>query len=222
MMEEKPISHQESLDLINTMINKAKDSFHDTGLGAMLWGIVIAICCLVKWAELHFDFRLPFDIFLLTFIAIGAQIYITRREKKERKAKSYDDTFMDYTWLAFGVAIFLLIHIINLMAANWGPVSTEYAKLSGHPSTFKLREFIMPLFLMLYGLPTFITGTAFKFKPMLWGGICCWVCCIVTVYTGYKVDLLLTAFSALAAWFIPGLIMMKDYKLAKSQAQKNV
>ncbi|MBK7348122.1 MAG: hypothetical protein IPI98_14760 [Chitinophagaceae bacterium] len=76
------------------------------------------------------------------------------------------------------------------------------------------------LFLILYGLPTFVTGAACRFKPMLWGGIICWVCAIITAYTPVKIDLLLTAFSAIVAWFIPGLIMEKVYRLAKRSGVK--
>ncbi len=222
-MEDKNISYEESLKLINTMINKAKDSYHDTGVGAMLWGSVIAGCSLVRLSELQFNYKLPFDINLLTLVAIIPQIFITIKEKRARKAKSYDDTFIDYIWLAFGISIFLLIHVVNLTFAAWVPVSREYQTLAGHASAFKFSEFVMPLFLILYGLPTFITGAACKFKPMFWGGIFCWLCSIITVYTNYKMDLLLTAFSALMAWFIPGLIMEREYRMAKrNEEKKNV
>jgi hypothetical protein len=76
---------------------------------------------------------------------------------------------------------------------------------------------------MLYGLPTFITGAACRFRPMLWGGLLCWVCCIVTIFTSSRIDLLLTAASAIMAWFIPGLIMEKEYRIyKKEQASMNV
>jgi hypothetical protein len=216
-MEDKKISYEESLQLINTMISKAKDAYHDTGRGAMLWGTVIAVCALVRLSEIQFGYKLPFDINLLTLAAIVPQIFISIKEKKERKVKSYDDTFLDYIWLAFGICIFLLIHVVNLTFAAWEPVATEYRQLAGHASAFKFSEFVMPLFLILYGLPTFITGAACRFKPMFWGGIFCWVCSIIAVYSNYKVDLLLTAFSAIMAWFIPGLIMEKEYRLAKKK-----
>jgi hypothetical protein len=214
-MEDKKITYEESLQLINTMINKAKDAYHDTGVGAMLWGSVIALCSLVRLSEIQFGYKLPFDINLITLAAIIPQIFITIKEKKERKARSYDDRFIDYIWLAFGISIFLLIHVVNLTFAAWAPVSQEYKTLAGHPSAFKFSEFVMPLFLILYGLPTFITGAACKFRPMLWGGIFCWLCSVITVYTPYKTDLLLTAFSAIMAWFIPGLIMEREYRQAK-------
>jgi len=216
-MQDNNLSHEESLRLINTMISKAKDAYRDTGVGAMLWGAVIAICSLTRFAEIQFDFKLPFDINLLTLIALIPQIFITIREKKNRKAKSYDERFLDYIWLGFGISIFLLIHVVNLTFESWTPVSREYAALAGHPSSFKFSEFVMPLFLILYGMPTFITGAACKVKPMLLGGLFCWLCSIITVYTEYKLDLLLTALSALMAWFIPGLFLEREYRLAKKK-----
>ncbi|MGQ0737705.1 MAG: hypothetical protein ACT4OJ_01475 [Bacteroidota bacterium] len=221
--EEKKLTQKESLDLITTMIVKAKDSYHDTGIGAMMWGAVVAVCTLVRLAEIHFGFGLPFDIYLLTLAALIPQVFITIREKKERRVKSYDDIYMDYIWMGFGICLFLLIHVINLVYRDWEPVAKEYRELTGHPSSFKFHEFINPLFLILYGLPTFVTGAACKFKPMLWGGLLCWTCSIVAVYTPIKIDLLLTALSAIAAWFIPGLIMEKEYRhYKKQQVAENV
>lgn len=211
----KQLSEKESLDLIAMMISKAKDSYHDTGVGAMMWGGIVAFCSLVKLAEIQFGFRLPFDIYLLTLLAVIPQIFLTIREKKVRKVKSYDDAYMDYIWLAFGISIFLMIFITNAVFNVWEPVAAEYEKLKGSRPAFAFQEFITPFFLLLYGMPTFITGAACKFKPMLWGGLLCWACCIITIFTTIKIDLLLTAFSAVFAWLIPGIIMEKDYRKAK-------
>ena len=69
-------------------------------------------------------------------------------------------------------------------------------------------------FLMLYAIPTFVTGAARNFKPMLWGGITCWICCLVSVYTKSEWDMLLIAFAAIMAWLIPGIILWAKYKKA--------
>jgi uncharacterized protein with PQ loop repeat len=223
--QEKSLSEKESLALIAIMINKAKDSYHDTGIGAMMWGSIIAICSIVKLAEIHFEFRLPFDIYLLTIVAVIPQIFITIKEKRERKVKSYDDSYMDYIWLSFGISIFLLILIINNVFANLNPVMGEYKELvKGRADwiDFKFSEFVSPLFLLLYGFPTFVTGAACKFKPMLWGGIFCWVCCVVAIYSSIKIDLVLTALSAIMAWLIPGILMEKEYRRYKKEQAANV
>lgn len=218
----KSLSEKESLALIAQMINKAKASYHDTGVSALMWGAVIAICSLVKLSEIHFGYRLPFDIYLLTLVAVIPQVILTIREKKERKVKSYDEAFMDYLWLGFGISILLLIHVLNLLASNLEPVLADRYAAGAPTGSFRLFEYVAPLFLILYGMPTFITGAACKFKPMLWGGLVCWACSIITVYTTIKIDLLLTAFSSIVAWFIPGIIMERDYRIYKRGQAKDV
>jgi uncharacterized protein with PQ loop repeat len=216
-MEDKNLSGKESLELITQMINKAKNSYHSTGIGAMMWGAVIAVCSLVRLSEIHFGYKLPFDIYLLTLVAIIPQIIISIREKKERKVKTYDDIYMDYVWLGFGISIFLLIHISNNIFSEWGSWSDEYKIATGKTASFRFYEFVNPLFLMLYGMPTFVTGAACKFRPMLFGGLFCWVCCIVAVYTPIKIDLLLVALSAIFAWLIPGILMEREYRIYKKE-----
>lgn len=215
MQPEKQLTEKESLDLIAMMISKARDSNHDTGWSAMMWGAIIAVCSLVKLSEIHFGYQLPFDIYWLTLLAVVPQIIMSIREKKQRKVKTYDDIYMDYLWLAFGISIFLLIFITNAVFAVWEPVFDEYTKLTGHNPAFKFREFNASFFLLLYGIPTFVTGAACKFKPMLVGGIICWVCAILAVFTTIKIDLLLTAFAAVFAWLVPGIILEREYRKAK-------
>jgi uncharacterized protein with PQ loop repeat len=223
---EKQLTEKESLHLITMMINKAKDSYYDTGIGAIMWGAVIAVCSIEKFSEIQFNYRLPFDIYLLTLVAVIPQIFITIKEKRERKVKSYDDAYLDYIWLGFGISVFLMIFIVNNISADLNPMVKDYKALTkGRVDwiDFRFSEFISPLFLLLYGLPTFITGAACKFKPMLWGGIFCWVCCIVTIYTSLKTDLLLTGVSAVVAWLIPGILMEREYRnYKKQQAIANV
>ena len=219
-MEEKKLTEKESLELITQMINKARNAYYNTGFSAIMWGAVVAFCALEKFAEIHFEYRLPFDIYLLTLLAIIPQVFISIKEKKERGVKSYDDPYMDYIWMGFGICIFLMIFVVNVIFNQWNPVADEYTTLAGHRPGFTFYEFISPLFLILYGLPTFITGAACNFKPMLWGGLLCWVCCIITLFTTVKIDLLLTALSAIGAWLIPGIILEQEYRKAKKQLRE--
>lgn len=214
-MEEKKLTEKESLDLITRMIHKAKDSVHDTGVTAILWGAVIAVCSLVRLAEVRFEFRLPFDIYLLTVVAVIPTIIISIREKRSRKVRPYGEDFNDYLWIAFGISVFLISFITTKLGNDVKPFIQEYEKLAGKRSPFHFYEYVSSFFLMLYGLPTFVSGVCVKFKPMTIGGIFCWVCAIVTLYTTAQVDLLLTAISAIMAWLIPGILLEKEYRKAK-------
>lgn len=220
MYEEKELTEKESLALITQMINKARDCYHDTGISSIMWGAVVAFCALERLAEIHFGYRLPVDIYFLTILAIIPQVYFSIREKKARKVKTYDETFLDYLWAGFGICIILLIIATNVIFSAWSPVSDEYRTLTGHAPSFRFYEFLAPLYLMLYGMPTFVTGAAFRFWPMFWGGILCWTCSIITAFTPIKIDLLLTALSAVFAWLIPGIIMERDYRKAKQKLKQ--
>jgi hypothetical protein len=214
---EKPMTEQESLALITTMINRAKDVNHNTGLTSIMWGLVIFVCSLVRLTEIHYNFRLPFDIYLLTIVAVVPTIYFSIKEKKESRVTGYKDSFIDYTWLAFGISIFLLSFVLSALFNDLNSVKDIVEKANGKNLIHMAYEYMASFMLMLYGLPTFVTGASMKFRPMLWGGIICWISCIAALYTPVKIDLLLTAVSALFAWFIPGIILEKDYRNAKKE-----
>ena len=215
MKQDQSFDERESLQLITTMIHKARNVHHDTGRSSILWGVVIALCSFVKLSELHFGYRLPFDIFLLSFAAIIPQIIISVKEKREQKVRSYDDRFINFLWMGFGVSIFLLVLIINMSYAAWVPIKADMKAVGLEATGFPMNEFICSLFLILYGLPTFITGATCKFKPMLWGGLFCWCASILAVFTTVKVDLFLTGIAAIFAWLIPGIIAERAYRKAK-------
>src|SRR5438477_1862654 len=113
--EEKQLTEKESLDLIAMMINKAKNAYYETGVSAIMWGTLIAICSLERLAELQFGYHLPFDIFLLTLIAVIPQVIISMRENKQRKVRTYDEEYIDTVWVAFGICIFLMIVVVNVI-----------------------------------------------------------------------------------------------------------
>ena len=188
---DKTPTHLQSLDLINEMISKAKKSYITKGTASIVWGLIIIICSLVTWAQVHFKFRLGFDIWLLTIVALVAQIFFSIKESRSRNFVTYDREPISYSWMAFGISIFIL----TLYGA--------YTNQQGEAS---------PLFMMLYAIPTFITGGITKFKPMIIGGIFCWVAAIISIYTKVEIDLLLMAASGLFAWLLPGIILWVRYK----------
>lgn len=187
--DEKQLSEKESLKLITDMINQAKNSYVDSGIGPLFWGVLITLCSLVTFLKLQFNLNIGFDVWLLTFIAFIPQVYFSFRKKKSKQFITHDEEVMKHTWTAFAIVMFLLVHY----------------NIKIHPSDST------PLFLLVYGIPTFITGGVKRFKPMIAGGIICWICCVVSVYTPFKTDMLLTALSATSAWLIPGIILRRKY-----------
>jgi hypothetical protein len=194
------------------MINKAKNSYHDTGIGPILWGSVITLCSLVTYFQIKYQFDLPFDIWLLTLIAIIPQVIIAFRQSRNSKVKGYDDAIMDAVWICFGISIFLLVFINNAIERELNTVFQNYIDVKGTLPKFNYSSFSTSFFLLLYGIPTIITGTCRNMRPMLFGGIICWICCIISVYTKIEWDMLLTAIAAICAWLIPGIILYINCK----------
>lgn len=99
------MTEQESLDLITNMIQKAKGSYHETGIGSLLWGTVVTVASVVTYFQRTYDFYIGFDIWLLVLGAIIPQIIISIQEKKSNKVKKYEDDALNAIWLVFGITI---------------------------------------------------------------------------------------------------------------------
>ena len=121
------------------------------------------------------------------------QVVISIREKKKRKHKAYEDDLMGGIWISFAVAIFML---------SW------------FSETYHVPQ-EASLYLIVYGVPTFATGYARRFRPMLIGGLACWVFAILSTFSPFPFTMLYTAAAAQLAWFIPGLILRRGYLKAK-------
>ncbi len=209
-MEEKQLSEKESLFIIQQMISRAKNEFVDTGIGPILWGAVITFCSIVQALKIKFDFDFPFDVWMLALFAIVPQVFISIKESRERKAKGWDDDMLSYVWICFGIGVFVINLVNNVMAHSLNPVLEEYTKLTGKPTT-NLWSYASCYLLFVFGFPTIVTGAARKFKIMLAGGIFCWASAIAAAFTPTYVDFILMAFSAALAWLIPGILIRKKY-----------
>ena len=224
MSEEKKLTEQESLQLIADMIQKAKGGFHERGTSAILWGSAVGTAGLVSFAERYWNFYIGFDIWWLVLAAIIPQVFISIRESKNRKVVSHTEAFMNAVWSVFGISIFALIFYLNIIRIT----SEQMIAASGNEWLVKnintgqlqhLHPFVLSessLFLIIYAIPTVIIGIASKCKPMLYGGILCYVFFVISCYTSQTYDFLLTAFAGIFNWLIPGLILRNKYLKGKN------
>lgn len=228
MADEKKMTEQESLDIITNMIQKAKGSYHETGIGSLLWGTVVALASIITYLERTTDFRIGFDIWFIVLAAIIPQIIISIQEKKSNKVKQYEDDALNAVWLVFGITIFGL-NVYQIIVPD---VTDAFIKLEGWQLTKHYLDnskadepistftpSIYSLFILIYALPTLITGIVKKFKPMLYGALITYGLFIWSCFTVSEYDFLLGGAAALICWFIPGVILRRKYL---AQQQTNV
>ncbi len=189
-------TEQESLQVINQMIQKVKSDFHESGISALLWGSVILFCCMVSLLNLWLKIEWLNYVWLLTFAAIVPQVILSIKESRQRKYKTYTDDAMSGIWISFGVAIFMI---------------------SFYSGRYQLPHATV-VYLTLYGMPTFATGLTHRFKPMIAGGVICWALAVVSFFINNNItDLIFIAMAAFFAWLLPGIILRRKYLNARRQ-----
>ena len=221
MTEQKQFTEEQSLKLITEMILKAKAShFHENGTGAILWGSVIGFCGLFTFLQRHYDWDTGwFDVWFLALIAIIPQIFISIKDKQLRVVKTDKEIVLDAVWLVYGISIFALVFYFNVIGKQTNLLLLEEGKEMllknlqtgelNHQTPFTPSQ--GSLLLMLYAIPTMITGMARKFKPMLIGGIICYALFIISCFTASKYDYLMNGLAGIFNWLIPGLILRSRY-----------
>jgi len=196
-MKESPISGVESLEVIQSMILKAKNQFSENGKLYLLWGWVILFCSLGYFilAEVVHYSR-PYAIWALTWIAAVYMFFHLRREGKRRIVKTYTQDILGYIWIAFIIILFLGGFLMSRIPA------------------FYLYNY--QFVLLYYGVPTFLSGTVLKFKPLIYGGFICWILAFLSAFISVKYHHLLISLAVISAWIIPGYILKMKFKQANS------
>ncbi len=185
----------ESLKLIEQMINRARNTFGENGHLYLLWGWVIAFCSFghfIMW-HLHLVSR-PELIWMITWVTIIYHAVYLRRTKKQRRVKTYSDDILGYVWLVFMICLALTAFVLT-RSNGW----------SGMYS----------MFLVLYGVPTFLSGKILKVRELYAGGIVCWILAIGSTFVTIKFQLLLIMMAVIVAWILPGYAMRAKYNKQK-------
>lgn len=191
-MQPENLSPQQSLELIGNMINKARHRFSENGFLYLLWGWVIFFCSTGHFILITTtDLKRPEMIWVLCWLAVIFQIIYLVKNKKKETVKTYSDAMIDYIWISFGVCL--------------GIISIAMSKLNAW-------QHLYPMYLMLYGTPTFLSGVVMQFMPLKIGGIICWGLAVAAIFMPPLYALLMLAVAVVAAWIVPGYLLRKKYK----------
>ena len=196
-MSEENFDPKQSLLLIESMINRAKDKFAEDGSMYLLWGWVVFVCSLTQFVLMHF-FKYPYHyiVWFASWIVVIYQVLYIRKKIKQRRVRTYTGYILGYVWLTFVIVIFLLAFLIGRLTEG-----DYYSHIS-------------PILLTIYGIPIFLSGIILRFKPLVIGGIGCWILAIAAMLIGnYDYQFLLIPLAMIIAWIIPGYLLRAKYKL---------
>lgn len=207
-MEEKNLSEQESLQIIQQMINTAKQEQKDDGVGWIIWGWLLFFASVFTWLNIEYHWFKDIALFWNAF-GIGVALYwiyriiIYATGRSREKVKTYvGDLFAK---LNSGFFIFLLLIIFSINIPVRGvPPAKGFMLLTG-----------------LYGFWILVYGTALNFKPSIIAAYITWAIAFAGLFI-YKIDateagefklvMLVHALAVLVGYIIPGHLANKEFR----------
>jgi len=183
--ETNEFSPQQSLDLIQSMINQAQGNLLKNNFYFILWGWAILLANLGMYSLYKFsDFPYPYLVWLIAIPAwVITMIYGSRQGKTAGK-KTHLDRVNMWMWISYGLGILPFIIFMSDIGYN-----------------------VNPVVLILTSIPTFLTGVMLRFRPLMMGGASFYVLGIICFMVSPLNQYLVGALAIAVGYLIPGYLL---------------
>ena len=205
MEQEKKLTEQESLLIIQQMIQTAKQEQKDDGKGWILWGWLLFTASLLtfinlktQWFSNYFFWNLfgIASLLLLLYSMVKGLFF-----KKADKVKTYTAELFQKLNIGFFISLMLIIVAIN---RGVSPVLG------------------FSLLLGLYGFWILVYGAALNFKPSIIGAYITWACAFAGLFVEtFDWIMVLHATAVLLGYIIPGHLANIEFNKMQRQENKN-
>lgn len=188
---EENFSPQQSLQLIQSMIEKTKANISHNRIYFLVWGWLSFIGITGQFLlKVVLHYRHHYYIWLITLVGVAFSIGYTAKNRRQGQTRTYIGEAMGYLWSGMAVAFFVLSFIITFLPVE----KTGWL-------------FCYPFFILLYGLGTFVSGRILQFTPLVAGGVFNWVLACAAVFFPFDYQLLFAAAAILTSYIIPGHLL---------------
>ena len=187
-MEEKNITEQESLVIIQQMMNKTKEQLFDNSNLFLLWGFAAFICTVTQYILIKINIQNSEAVWIAMPIIAVIHIYIVIKQRSKIKVQTYNGNAISALWTAIGFAFISIVFFAS-------------QKIN-----------ILPTIILLYAIGTFVTGKIIDFKPLVIGGSISFLLSIAIAFIKDENQLLIMAAAILISYIIPGFLLKKEYK----------
>ena len=186
---EKSLSGQEGLEIIQRMINQAKQQYSDDSFMYLLWGWLVFAASIGHYLLDSAGIIYAPMVWLLMPVGGIISAIWGHRKNKSKPVKTYIDEFNKYVLTAFLVSLCIVLFSMQRLQLN-----------------------CYPMVMMVYGVWLYISGGCLKFKPIMLGGIANWILAVAAFFVDFKMQLLLLAFAVLIGYIIPGYMLRNRFK----------
>lgn len=194
-MEEKNITEQESLIIIQQMIDKSRKQLTDRSKYFLMWGFAVFVCAIIQYFLLKNSIQYSQRVWLAMPVLALVQLFMSVQDRKKEKTVSHNTSAICAVWLALGISFFILAFL-----------------------SFRISFEIFPFLILFYGIGTFATGKILQFTPLIYGGIACFILSMLITYINGPEQLLILALSVVVSYIIPGILLKKE---CRNQQNRN-
>ncbi len=202
---ETNFNHEQSLALINEMINRARNNVQkERTYSIIFWGYFIAAVAIANFVLIHTlsDPNQSFFVWLAVIPAWVVSYFIDRQTDRTALVKTHIDKIGDIIWKGFGISAVVFLIIIYSVA-------------------FRIKDYhilllITPVFMMMIGICEFATACVYRYRPWYWVAVLFWAGAILSAWLRADWQFIVMAVCLILGFVIPG------HLLNRQQEESNV
>ena len=188
-MDSKPLTPEQSLELITQVIGEAKNKFEENGVIYSMWGAMLAGAALFQYAMLKNDQAeiSYYGYLLLPLGSLFSWYYYTKKRTGKQNQVSKN------------------------VSISWGIISFNLLVL-GFFFNAVLQDNLTPVLLILMGIGTAISGSLIRSQLILIAGLLLNISGLICFQLDWINHPLLLGVSAILFILVPGLLLMAKYQ----------
>lgn len=199
--KDEPLSGIDSLQIIQQMIDTAKQEQKDDGKGWIVWGWMLFLSSVFtvlniqyKWAPIWFFWNFFGGITLLYFFA---RLLVNFFFKRHQAVKTYTKDLSDKLNTGFFICLMFIIVAMNI----------------GHHKEGITPMIGFPMLMNLYGFKVLIYAALLNFKPSVVGALITWALAFACLFLPtFQWVMALHGVAVLFGYIIPGHIAYSNFK----------
>ncbi|MBK6626702.1 MAG: hypothetical protein IPG35_03795 [Flavobacteriales bacterium] len=184
-----PMTHEQSLRLIESMMSQAKRSFSRMSFYFLTWGILLTLAMLGThvWSGVDPGIRYGAPWGVAGVVGGALSMWYGARQSRKEEVLNPMDRIINWLWASFVIALLLVLFTTLLEGGDPG----------------------IPITLMT-GIPTFLTGQIMRFRPLVMGGVLFWVAGVVMqLVPDAGVRTIVYCAAMLLGYIVPGILLMR-------------
>lgn len=187
MKTEDVMQPEESLAIISEMVERTKSNLRLNSFHFLYWGWVISILHFTTYVLLAYtDVTHPFYIWLSTLVLWIIPIVYERNRHKAKPSRTYIQKANGRLWLGYGIILFTFIFF-------------------QHKINFEINAVIM----LMTAFATFVSGSMFRYKPIIYGSIAFFVAGIACFLVPTLYEFLICGAAIILGYLIPGYLLKR-------------